>query len=279
MLVIPLGLDLYMPVPEDNPLTDEKVDLGRRLFNDRRLSRDGAVSCATCHDSDRGFSDGRVLAQGVYGRTGRRNAPALVNRGYGRSFFWDGRVATLEELVLKPIQDPNEMDLTLVEAGQRVGLDVPQISRALASYVRSLLSGDAPFDRFVNGDSEALSTEQQRGLQVFRGKGRCAACHVGPTFTDERLHNTGVAWKDDRLADEGAGQGNFKTPTLREVERTAPYMHDGSMATLEEVVDHYDRGGRANPYLDDELRPLRLTLGEKQDLISFLTALSGTLSR
>ena len=278
-LVIPLGLDLYMPVPEDNPLTDEKVDLGRRLFNDRRLSRDGAVSCATCHDPERAFSDGRTLAHGVYGRVGRRNAPALVNRGFGRSSFWDGRVATLEELVLKPIQDPNEMDLTLADASARVGLDVPQLSQALASYVRSLLSGDAPFDRFVNGDRGALSPGQQRGLQVFRGKAQCAACHVGPTFTDERLHNTGVAWKDGRLADDGAGRGDFKTPTLREIERTAPYMHDGSLGTLEDVVDHYDRGGRANPFLDEELRPLRLTMGEKQDLIAFLRALSGTLSR
>jgi cytochrome c peroxidase len=278
-LVIPLGLDLYMPVPEDNPLTDEKVALGRRLFNDRRLSRDGAVSCATCHEPERGFSDGRALARGVFDRVGRRNAPALVNRGYGRSFFWDGRVATLEELVLKPIQDPNEMDLTLAEASARVGLEVPEISHALASYVRSLLSGDSPFDRFVNGESNALSAEQQRGLQLFRGKGGCTACHVGPTFTDERLHNTGVAWKEDRLADEGAGHGAFKTPTLRETARTAPYMHDGSLATLEEVVEHYDRGGRTNPYLDEELRPLRLTIDEKRDLIAFLRALSGRLSR
>ena len=278
-LLIPLGLDLYMPVPEDNPITDGKVDLGRRLFNDRRLSRDGAVSCATCHDPERGFSDGRAVAQGVFGRVGRRNAPALVNRGYGRSFFWDGRVATLEELVLKPIQDPNEMDLTLAEAGARVGLGVSELSHALASYVRSLLSGDSPLDRFVDGDRDALSAEQQRGLQLFRGKAGCTGCHVGPTFTDERLHNTGVAWKDGRLADDGASRGDFKTPTLREIDRTAPYMHDGSLATLEDVVEHYDRGGRANPYLDEELRPLRLTIEEKRGLVAFLRSLSGVLSR
>jgi len=268
-----------MPVPEDNPLTDEKVDLGRRLFNDRRLSRDGTVSCATCHEPERAFSDGRAVAVGVFGRTGRRNAPALVNRGYGRSFFWDGRIPTLEELVLKPVQDPNEMDLTLEEASARVALPVLEISQALASYVRSLLSGDAPFDRFVNGDRNALSPAQQRGLQVFRGKGNCASCHVGPTFSDERLHNTGVAWRDGRLADQGAGRGDFKTPSLREVVRTAPYMHDGSLATLEDVVEHYDRGGRANPFLDVELRPLKLTGLEKRDLREFLEGLSGAMTR
>ena len=151
-VTIPLGLDLYLPVPEDNPLTAEKIDQGRRLFFDRRLSRDGSVACSSCHDPTRASSDGRTVAVGVFGRQGRRNVPALINRGYGRSFFWDGRVATLEEQVLKPIQDPNEMDMTLLEAAARVGLPAEEISRALASYVRSILSGDSPFDRFINGD-------------------------------------------------------------------------------------------------------------------------------
>jgi cytochrome c peroxidase len=278
-IVIPLGLDLYMPAPEENPITDRKVELGRRLFGDRRLSRDATVSCASCHEPERAFSDGRAVAVGVFGRTGRRNAPALVNRGYGRSFFWDGRSPALEELVLKPVQDPNEMDLTLEEASARVALPVLEISQALASYVRSLLSGDAPFDRFVNGDRGALSPEQQRGLQVFRGKGNCARCHSGPTFTDERLHNTGVAWRNERFTDLGAGRGDFKTPSLREIVRTAPYMHDGSLATLEEVLDHYDRGGRANPFLDVELHPLKLTAVEKGDLRAFLEGLSGSMTR
>src|SRR5262249_51273615 len=149
VLVIPLGLDLYMPVPEENPLTAEKIELGRRVFTDRRLSRDGSVACSSCPDPARGCSDARAVAVRVFGRQGRRNAPALINRGYGRAFFWDGRVSTLEEQVLKPIQDPNEMDLPVSEAAARVGLSREELTRALASYVRSLLSGNSPFDRFV----------------------------------------------------------------------------------------------------------------------------------
>jgi cytochrome c peroxidase len=274
-LAIPLGLDLYLPTPETNPMTPEKIELGRRLFNDPRLSRDGRVACASCHDPRRAFSDGRPLAIGVFGRIGRRSAPAIVNRGYGRVFFWDARVQTLEEQVLKPIEDRNEMDLTAAEAARRVGVGVDEMSRALASYVRSIMSGNAAYDRFINGDRTALSLDQQAGLQVFRGKGNCTLCHVGPTFTDERLHNTGVAWRDNRFADEGGGNGAFKTPTLREIARTAPYMHDGSLATLTDVVEFYDRGARANPYLDPTITPLRLSADERRQLVLFLDALSG----
>jgi cytochrome c peroxidase len=277
-IVIPLGLDLYIPVPEDNPLTPEKIELGRQLFFDRRLSSDGSISCATCHDPARAFSDARAHAVGVFGRTGVRNAPALINRGYGRAFFWDGHVRTLEEQVLQPIQNPNEMDLSVPQAGARVGMSEHDLSQALASFVRSILSGDSPFDRFVNGDRTALSDEAQRGLEVFRGKGNCTACHAGPNFTDERTHDTGVAWRSGTLADPGAGNGAFKTPTLREVARTAPYMHDGSLATLEEVVDFYDRGGAPNPYLDAEIRPRQFTSDEKRTLVAFLDSLSGTVT-
>ena len=277
VLVIPLGLDLYLPAPEDNLLTSAKISLGRELFFDKRLSRDKSVSCASCHDPKHGFTDGRPVSVGVFGRPGTRNVPAIVNRGYGRAFFWDGHIQTLEEQVLQPIQNPKEMDLTLAEASARVGLDVETISHTLASYVRSILSGDSPYDRFVNGDRKALTAEQEAGLQIFRGKGNCTACHVGPTFSDERLHNTGVAWLDGKLADEGAGQGNFKTPTLREVARTPPYMHDGSLKTLEDVVEFYDRGGNANPGLDPELRPLHLTAEEKPALIAFLRSLAGKI--
>jgi cytochrome c peroxidase len=272
-VTIPLGLDLYMPVPEENPITTEKIELGRRLFFDRRLSRDGSIACSSCHDPKRSYSDGRALAVGVFGRVGRRNAPALINRGYGRSFFWDGRAATLEAQVLKPIEDPNEMDLPIAEAAARVNLTSQELSQALASFVRSILSGDAPFDRFIQGDRSALNSAQQAGLQLFRGTANCAACHSGPNFTDERLHNTGVAWRDGKFADAGAGKGNFKTPTLREVARTAPYMHDGSLPTIEDVIEYYDRGGNRNPALDEEIRPLRLSSEEKRDLAAFLRCL------
>lgn len=273
--VIPLGLDLYMPVPDDNPLTAEKIDLGRQLFFDRRLSRDGSLSCATCHDPERAFSDNRPIAIGIDRRAGRRNAPALINRGYGRAFFWDGRAKSLEEQVIKPIEDPNELGSSLTDASRRVGLPADEVTWALSSFVRSILSGNSPFDRFVNGDRTALNDEQRAGLQVFRGKGNCVACHVGPTLSDERLHNTGVAWRDTLYADPGAGRGDFKTPTLREVALTTPYMHDGSLATLDDVVEFYDRGGRPNPALDPEIRPLRLQPDERRQLVAFLRALSG----
>jgi cytochrome c peroxidase len=277
VLAIPLGLDLYMPVPDSNPITRSKLEIGRKLFHDTRLSRTRTIACASCHDPNRAFSDSRPLAVGVFGRVGRRHAPSLINRGYGRSFFWDGRVTTLEEQVLKPIQDPNEMDLSLGEASSRVGLSVPAISQALASYIRSILSGDSPYDRFINGDRRALTDEQQRGMQIFRGRGNCTACHVGPTFSDERFHNTGVAWQSDRLQDEGRANGTFKTPTLREVARTPPYMHDGSLATLDAVVNFYSDGGRTNPFLDTDVRPLRLTDDEKRAVIRFLESLSGVV--
>ncbi len=294
LLAIPLGLDLYMPVPEENPLTIEKIELGQRLFNDRRLSRDETIACSSCHDPARALSDGRAVAVGVFGRTGRRNAPAIINRGYGRAFFWDARVPTLEEQVLKPIEDPSEMDLPVADAASRVGLTADDLSRALASYVRSIVSGNSPYDRLVNGERTALSPEQQAGLQIFRGKGNCTACHVGPNFSDEKVHNTGVAWRDPPtpsassgrassgqvagyFADQGAGNGTFKTPTLREVARTAPYMHDGSLALLEDVIDFYDRGGRPNPHIDAELHPLHLVAEEKQAFVAFLKSLSGSI--
>jgi cytochrome c peroxidase len=290
-IVIPLGLDLYMPVPEDNPITAEKIALGRQLFFDSRLSRDRSISCASCHRPNRAFSDGRALAVGIDGRLGRRNVPALVNRGYGRAFFWDARQQSLEEQVLKPIEDPNEMGLSVEQAASRVGLTRDEISRALSTYVRSILSGNSRFDRFANGDRTTLSEEEQRGLAIFRGKGNCTACHVGPNLTDERTHNTGVAWRPSTgsgqgpstspgqgvFVDEGAGRGAFKTPTLREIARTAPYMHDGSLATLDEVVSFYDRGGNRNPSLDEEIRPIGLDAVEKQALLAFLLTLSGDL--
>ena len=218
-LAIPLGLDRYLPVPEENPLTVEKVTLGRQLFFDKRLSRDQSISCATCHDPARAFADSNLLAVGISRRSGRRNVPSLVNRGYGRAFFWDGRARSLEDQVLQPIEDGNEMGFSTAEAAARVGMNSRTIAHALSSYIRSILSGNSAFDRFVNGNRTALSAPEQAGLGIFRAKGKCISCHLGPTLTDERSHNTGVAWRDGLFADVGAGRGDFKTPTLREVGR------------------------------------------------------------
>ena len=297
----PLGLDLYRPIPEDNPLTPEKVKLGKRLFGDKLLSRNRSLGCKGCHKPKRAFTDGRAKAVGVYGRQGNRSVPTLVNRAYGRAFFWDGRTSTLEEQVVKPIESTTEMDMTVEEVIERLqrkrryrkmfrqafGRDInsEDLARALASYVRTIYSGNSPFDRYIYGDRNALSEQARRGLRIFRGKGNCTACHIGPTFSDEDFHNTGVAWPDGKLLDEGRftvtgkaeDQGAFKTPTLREVGRTAPYMHDGSLATLKDVIDFYDDGGRKNPYLDPEIRPLRLTKEEKTELLAFLKSLTGTV--
>lgn len=297
----PPGLDLYMSVPESNPLTPEKVALGRRLFHDSILSRDFTVSCATCHDSRRAFSDALPKAVGIAGQVLGRHAPALLNRGYGRAFFWDGRASSLEEQALQPIQNPSEFANTLADVVARLvghadyralfraafgrAPNAEDLGRALASYVRTILAAESPVDRFIAGDSSALSPQARDGLLLFRGKANCSACHVSPLFTDEQFHNTGVAWRDAKFADFGRGAttrknedfGAFKTPALREVARTAPYMHDGSLASLEEVVEFYDRGGNPNPHLDAEIRPLKLSADEKLALLAFLRALSGTV--
>jgi cytochrome c peroxidase len=300
--------DMVMRVPPDNPITEAKAALGRRLFFDRLLSNDRSVSCATCHDPARAFTDERPLAVGVFGRVGKRHSPSLVNRGFGRTQFWDGRAATLEALAVQPIPDPNEMDLSLDDAVARLAADesyraefqavfgravsTEDLARALATYLRTIRSGDSPYDRFVAGDVDALTPQQQLGLQVFRSKGRCIICHGEPTFTDEVFQNTGVAWRVDPETSAGAYQdqgrfqvtglqsdrGKFKTPTLREVARTAPYMHDGSLATLADVIEFYNGGGRSNPNLFIVVRPLGLTADEKQALAAFLASLSGTVT-
>jgi cytochrome c peroxidase len=297
----PLGLDIYRPTPEDNPLTPAKIVLGRRLFHDRRLSRDGKLACVSCHDPARAFTDGRVVAVGIDGLEGRRNAPTLVNRAYGKSFFWDGRAATLEEQVLQPLLDPREMAATpdgIVSALRRdssyrrqfiaVFEREPQwddVARALSTYVRTIRSGDSRYDRFRHGGVSSLTSQEQRGMRLFLGKANCWLCHSGPNLSDERFHNTGVAFRGKALLDAGrftisqrsADRGAFKTPTLREVARTAPYMHDGSIATLDGVVEYYDRGGNMNPGLDTRVQPLKLSIEEKRDLVAFLQSLSGRI--
>ncbi len=296
-----LGLDLYQPVPEDNPLTPEKIKLGRRLFRARLLSRDGSLACINCHQPKRAFTDGRAKAVGVYGRQGSRSVPTLINRTWGKSFFWDGRMSTLEEQVVQPIVATTEMDLEIEEAVDRLRnkrryrkafhavfgreANASDLARALAAYVRTIQAGASPYDRHLFGKRKALSKKEVAGLKLFRGKANCIACHIGPTLTDEEFHNTGVAWFGGELRDKGRALvtkreedgGKFKTPTLREVARTAPYMHDGSLATLEDVVDFYTEGGRPNPNLDPEIRRLDITEEEEAQLVAFLRALSGSI--
>jgi cytochrome c peroxidase len=289
---VPLGLDAYIPAPESNPLSPEKAALGRALFFDTTLSRDRTFACATCHDPARAFTDDKPVSKGVSGRTGTRRTPAILNRAYGKSFFWDGSATALEEQVLKPISNPLEMDLAvedalsrLNETGRYPALDQATLAASLATYVRTILSGDSPYDRYVAGDRSALTTEQLAGLRLFRGKAGCGSCHVGPNLTDERFHNTGTGWRDGRFTDQGRfavtgleeDRGAFKTPTLRDAARHPPYMHDGSLATIDDVIRHYDEGGKPNPFLDPEMRRLNLTSEEKSALVEFLGALNGTI--
>ena len=298
---VPLGLDLVAPVPEDNALTPARVALGRKLFFDPELSADRTMSCASCHQPSRYFTDDRARPVGFEGAEGKRNVPSILNAAYGRSFFWDGRAGSLEEQALQPIQSEGELALSLTELERRLReredyreafreafggaeASADRVSRALASYVRTLRSGDAPIDRFLHGDTTALSGDARRGFRLFVGRANCGVCHLAPLFTDHRFHNTGVSWGSDdrgRFAVTGreADRGAFKTPSLRNVAMTAPYMHDGSLATLEEVIEHYAEGGTPNPALDEEIQPLDLDPDERRHLVAFLEALTGTLPR
>lgn len=298
----PSGLDLYMPPPPAGHAGPEVVALGRRLFFDPALSLDSTRACASCHQPDRGFSDGRPVSVGVMGRRGTRNVPAIVNRGWGEAFFWDGRIESLEEQVLQPIVAAAEMGMTVESAVARLaadsayrtlfrealgrGVDREGLAAALAAYVRTIRAGGSRFDRFGEGDEAALTPLERTGLDLFQGRARCDRCHSGALLSDEAFHNTGVAWRNREPTDSGRAfvtkrpedVGAFKTPTLREVPRTAPYMHDGSLATLEEVVDFYDGGGHPNPHLDELIVPLGLDAGEREALVVFLRTLRGTIT-
>jgi cytochrome c peroxidase len=294
---IPQGLDPKRPVPADNPLTEAKVQLGRRLFFDPILSADSSVSCASCHDPAHGFSGPNRFAVGVRGRQGTRNAPSLLNRAYGKAFFWDGRETTLEAQALRPIESSTEMGATVPEAVQRLradkqypaqfravfpdGVTAENLAKALASFERVLLAGDSRVDRFRAGNLRVLSDRERHGLWLFESRGHCWRCHSGANFTDEAFHNTGVSWGKQPV-DLGryavtkldADRGRFKTPSLRGLTATDPYMHDGSLATLEDVVEFYNGGGNKNPNLDPLIEPLGLSKADVQDLAAFLKALS-----
>jgi cytochrome c peroxidase len=294
---VPRGLDAKRPVPADNPLTAAKVRLGRRLFFDPILSGDGTVSCASCHQPAHGFAGPTPYAVGIGGQRTSRNAPTLLNRAYGKAFFWDGREPTLEGQALRPIENPLEMGASLPEAVRRLrahreypalfrevfpdGVTAPNVGRALASFERVLLTGDSRVDRFRAGDVRTLGERERHGLWLYESRGRCWRCHSGRNLTDEAFHNTGVGWGKEP-ADPGryavthqeSDRGRFKTPTLRGLTATAPYMHDGSLATLEDVVEFYNRGGVRNPHLDEAIVALGLSKEEVGDLVAFLKALS-----
>lgn len=275
--------------PEDNPPTEEKIALGMQLYFDKRLSADDTISCASCHDPAKGFSNGEAVATGVGGLKGGRNSPTILNSAFQTFHFWDGRAKSLEEQALGPIQNPIEMKMSLDEVVGKLnkiegyktqfqkifGTDVTAdgIAKAIAAYERTILSGNAPYDQYKAGKQDALSESALRGMKLFFGKARCSACHAGPNFTDNAFHNIGLPGEDEgrvSISKLAGDKGAFKTPTLRDIARTGPYMHDGSMKTLEEVVEHYNKGGVPNDFLDEEIFPLKLSDQDKADLVTFM---------
>ena len=301
-LDLPLGLDPNLVyIPADNPLTDQKIALGKQLFFDKRLSADNTVACATCHSPRFGYTDGQPVATGIRGQQGGRSAPSAINRAFSRNQFWDGRADSLEAQAVGPIQAPIEMGLSHPDAVAKLkgiqgyvrqfesvfgtqDFTIDHVGMAIASYERTILSGNSPFDRFQAGDQGALSPAAQRGLALFNDKAGCASCHSGSNFTDEKYHNLGVGM-DQPDPDPGRfsvtnreeDRGAFKTQTLRDIVQTAPYFHDGSARTLEEMVEFYNQGGFDNSNLSESIKPLDLTDEEKSDLVEFLRALTGEI--
>ncbi len=289
------------PHPEGNAPTAERVALGKMLFFDPRLSGDGNMSCATCHNPVLGWSDALPTAKGVKSKVLDRATPTIVNTAYNSIQMWDGRKASLEDQAMGPMEANVEMNMdlprlfawlrsmpTYIKAferaypGEDIGADT--VSRAIASYERTVLSNNSPFDRWVKGDSSAMSAQQVRGFALFldENKGNCAACHSAPNFTDDGFHNIGLAsfGKEQpdlgRYAQKPLGlmKGAFKTPTLRDIELTAPYFHDGSAVTLADVVDHYADGGVVKDNLSPNMKTLDLSAQERADIVAFLRALT-----
>jgi cytochrome c peroxidase len=289
-----------VPVPANNPQTAAKVTLGAQLYFDPRLSADNTISCATCHDPSTGWANHNATDTGIRGQVGGRNSGTILDAAYMQYQFWDGRASSLEEQAVGPIHNPIEMGETLENVIRKLnalpayrsefravfGTDATEeaIGKAIAAFERTVVTGPSPYDRYLAGDKAALSASQQRGFEVFSGKGRCMLCHAGPMLSDQAFHNLGVG--TDRES-PGAGReavtknaqdrGKFKTPTLRNVALTWPYLHDGSAPSLDEVIALYDRGGEPNANLDPLMRPLGLTGAEREDLKAFLEALTGTL--
>lgn len=310
-IAAPLGLPA-VPFPPDNPPTAETVALGKKLFFDTRLSADNTVACASCHNPSTGFSDGRNHSSGVGGKTGARNAPTVINAAYMPLQFWDGRAPSLEKQAEGPIANPIEMNLSHDVCVSKLaadpvyraefetafgpgGVTLSRVTKAIASFERTVISGNSPFDRYrFGGESTALAEPALRGLAVFTDpqRGNCAVCHpIGEKtalFTDGKFHNIGVGVTGEGdLTDPGRfaetksekDKGAFKTPSLRNVSVTGPYMHDGSLKTLKQVVDFYAGGGNSNPYLDSEIPKIHLTGRDRDDLVAFLESLTGEMPR
>lgn len=306
----PLGLP-PVPVPADNPPTAETIALGRQLYYDKALSIDSTIACASCHDPEYGFADPNQFSEGVDGQKGGRQAPPVMNAAYFSTQFWDGRAASLEEQAGGPVENPIEMAFTHEGVVERLTADpvyvelfreawgpgpivFEMVAKSIASFERTVLVANSPFDRYLFGeDKEALSAEAVRGLEVFRDpkKGNCEVCHTideeagHALFMDNKFHNLGVGAEiDGSLADVGrfeqtqaeADTGAFKTPHLRNIADSGPYMHDGHLKTLKEVLDFYIGAGNSNDFRDEEIHELdHLTAEERSDLIAFMEALSG----
>jgi cytochrome c peroxidase len=291
-------------VPADNPQSSLKILLGKQLYFDTRLSKDNTISCATCHDPAKGWSDAGPTSTGIKGQKGGRRSPPVSNAAYAPLQFWDGRAQSLEEQAKGPVQNPIEMGNTH-EAMLRSVQDIPgyvaefeqvfgtsivtvdMVAQAIAAFERTVVTTDSPFDRYVRGDEDALTKQEKKGLEVFNGKGHCTACHWGGYFSDGRFHNLGVSPLDPSKPDPGryavtkdtADLGAFKTPTIRDVALRAPYMHNGSEKTLEDVVDLYNRGGRTgDPNISPLIVPLGLTIAEKKALVAFMTTAMTSLN-
>lgn len=302
-LKIPLGLP-SIPWPKMNPYAQKKAELGRLLYFDKRLSSDRTISCASCHAVRLAFTDHRKVSTGIGGRKGSRHAPTVINAVYQKTLFWDGRAKSLEEQSKGPLSNPKEMTFrdnvhdAHIECENRVRAipgyrvlfkevfnndecRIDDIAAAIATFERTVLSGNSAYDRYKAGDKSAMTHEQIHGYKVFKRVG-CDNCHGGTLFTDGRFLNIGVGM-DSRKPDLGRYEitkkkedwGAFKVPTLREIEHTYPYMHDGSQSSLEEVIEYYDKGGIPNANLHPLMRPLHLSKKDKKALKSFLEALSG----
>ena len=297
---IPLGLPSPIPAPKDNPITQEKVELGHQLFFDPRLSKDGRISCATCHDPKKAWGDGRTVARGLHGAVGDRNTPVVFNRAYGQRFFWDGRVESLEGQVPFPLTHATEMGADVDQVVAKLNsipgyidgflkafgrpADPRAIYEAIASFERTILSGDSPYDRFAAGDLKALSPSEKRGHDLFFKKFRCDTCHSGPLFSNEEVSPRcypQFAIHDPKAAslekEKQEFKGRFKTPTLRNVALSGPYFHDGALKTLEQVLDFYNHSGPLPPHFVDrkDFPAVHMNSQERTDLVAFLKALTG----